>query len=975
MTIGKSADETATLTIEAGTEVRLRSRVTLNVGASAHLGALKAQGTQSNPIVFTSDASEPSPGDWQTITFNGQADDGNSVLEHCVVEYGGSQVGNIYIINNALPTITNCTIRNSKTNGIYISSLNDPLTIRNNIFSGNETGMHNADSSNIVDARYNNWGHPTGPYDPSDDTEQGGFYNPEGRGDPVSDYINYDPWSFGIAEGSQLTPGVTYERTINSYQTEYFSFESEPGKALLIEVVPQSGIHSVYFGSEFDQYTSDSLTARGSYELLISPTEAETYEFYLNGSDVDTAGGSYTITARYVDQQYLSDVYSRSASNEGTATLTLTGLSFSEDTRVILSSAGLPEITTEDVVIFSPTEIYATFDLNGVQPGVYDVEIRKEGESSSVLEAAFEVTSGGIPGHLRVVVNTPQFVRPSRKYTCWIEYENDGGTDLSAPLFVVSNNANASMRLSKDEPFREGSVQILGINNDGPAGTLPPGAANRIPVYFKVPTGLGSSAIEFSVERMTADSTPIDWSSFENDIRPDDMEDDVWNVVFSNLKTQLGSTWATYHLALTRDATYLSTYSRSVEGILVGDELTVEDSDDISLYDVRTLLQFEFSKASAEFNPRSTLASGTDVYVPAPGIPLVFGRVAYQSVPDRFRVGPFGRGWYHIYEYKAEKEDNEDVTIKGPGNSARLFQATGTGAYQGLPGDFGNLTAEGNGYVLREKTGTIWRFGDAGELSSVEDLNGNTLTFSYSGDSLTEIAHSDGENITISYNGSGQIIQVTAPGNRVVTYRYDGEYLAEIEEPGNVVTGYAYNPSDGTPSSHAMTTITLPDLTHYHYSYDEKGRLAAEQPDGDAGRITYAYDDVGTVTVTDNSEQSTSIRFGIGGEVLEIRYPDGARVTNASDNNSLMSQITGPKGKSVSIAYDTNGNPVGMKNPLNQLVRMSFDPDNSRLTRLEDARSNVIEFTYDDAGNPESIVYPDETVETYDYDASGNIDG
>jgi len=55
----------------------------------------------------------------------------------------------------------------------------------NNIFSNTE-GVRNWDTTQIFDSRYNWWGNATGPYHPE--------FNPSGKGDKVSNYVNFEPW-------------------------------------------------------------------------------------------------------------------------------------------------------------------------------------------------------------------------------------------------------------------------------------------------------------------------------------------------------------------------------------------------------------------------------------------------------------------------------------------------------------------------------------------------------------------------------------------------------------------------------------------------------------------------------------------------------------------------------------------------------------------------------------------------------------
>lgn len=128
---------TAGLTIEPGVEIRFEPNTGLNVGYysyGAYYGALWAQGTAESPVIFTSAADAPGPGDWRGINFTDQADDAYSVLEHCVIEYAGNDIH----LSNAKPVIQYNTIRNSSNSGIYVYGTgSDDVIISCNNFRDN----------------------------------------------------------------------------------------------------------------------------------------------------------------------------------------------------------------------------------------------------------------------------------------------------------------------------------------------------------------------------------------------------------------------------------------------------------------------------------------------------------------------------------------------------------------------------------------------------------------------------------------------------------------------------------------------------------------------------------------------------------------------------------------------------------------------------------------------------------------------
>ena len=131
-----------TLVIESGVTVKFNSGAALLIN-----GELIARGNKSEKITFTSNQSNPSPGDWGSIIFNPSStspvfDENNiyksgSVIEFSIIEYGGNNLEGAIRMINANPFISNNLIRNNNSGGIYIYELEKKLLVECNTISNN----------------------------------------------------------------------------------------------------------------------------------------------------------------------------------------------------------------------------------------------------------------------------------------------------------------------------------------------------------------------------------------------------------------------------------------------------------------------------------------------------------------------------------------------------------------------------------------------------------------------------------------------------------------------------------------------------------------------------------------------------------------------------------------------------------------------------------------------------------------------
>ncbi len=200
-----TSGNTAVLTIAPGVEVRFDPGTGLYIGhnfGGFRYGALDARGTEASPIIFTSNAENPAPGDWKGIRFRDPTEDALSVLEHCRIRFGGNEYGANVYLEHAKPTIKRCIISQSSQSGLVIDGTGcrdaavtcvtlqdnqEGVTVTNDAlprihecnFLGNAGyGLHNLGDATIP-AENNWWGDAAGP-------GQGG--------DAINGDIDVDPW-------------------------------------------------------------------------------------------------------------------------------------------------------------------------------------------------------------------------------------------------------------------------------------------------------------------------------------------------------------------------------------------------------------------------------------------------------------------------------------------------------------------------------------------------------------------------------------------------------------------------------------------------------------------------------------------------------------------------------------------------------------------------------------------------------------
>ena len=243
-----------------------------------------------------------------------------------------------------------------------------------------------------------------------------------------------------------------------------------------------------------------------------------------------------------------------------------------------------------------------------------------------------------------------------------------------------------------------------------------------------------------------------------------------------------------------------------------------------------------------------------------------------------------------------------------------------------------------------------------GRVTKAEDEKGNVTCYEYTPNgNLAKVTDALGNETFYQYDAMGQLVQTSCTG-------------ANGEEPQNTV--YTWD-----KEGH-VTTVTDPLGDIERYTYDPAGKMRAK---------------------VDKDGYETTFHYGTNGQVEEICYADGRKVSLtynairqleevkdwlgttkiAMDEAGRITSVTDPYGKTVGYEWGSMGErtavlyPDGKKNvyEYNEAMQMS-----AMKIFSGEMRENTIRYSYDEFGRLIGKQLPGGNYTDYRYNAAGKLE-
>ena len=356
-----------------------------------------------------------------------------------------------------------------------------------------------------------------------------------------------------------------------------------------------------------------------------------------------------------------------------------------------------------------------------------------------------------------------------------------------------------------------------------------------------------------------------------------------------------------------------------------------------------------------------------------------------------------GYGWRGDYSRYLTTGETLIILHEPDGRVAHFIYDVVEGKYLSEAWQVRKIEKTGDTYELREPDGTILLFNSAGQITRIQDRNGNFQDIGYDGNRLSFVQDNFGRRLDFHYNTEGQLFErlSTPIGDQHFTY-LNGN-LKTVTYPDNTVRTYLYEdlhePAD---ERHNLTGIMDEEgkrcLT---VSYDDQDRAISEELNGGLLKTSIEYKAGLERVLTDSLERLMTFALHADKGIGRVKSAAGTGcktcMTPADTSYNLTGRLqiqdaTDAHGISENYVYDARGNiesHIQAHDTADErTVGLTWHPDYSQpdiITQksvVNTEQNTTSDFNYDTAGNPDTLIESGYDIDgtitrTFDYTFDG----
>ncbi len=361
----------------------------------------------------------------------------------------------------------------------------------------------------------------------------------------------------------------------------------------------------------------------------------------------------------------------------------------------------------------------------------------------------------------------------------------------------------------------------------------------------------------------------------------------------------------------------------------------------------------------------------TDLSLGGPFL-LQFKRYYSSALVSNEIAGGLGLNWAHNFDLSLTNTSGTAVvTLEG---GARVTFRLVSGAWQMQPQQKSEyrLLESANDYKLGDiAQSRILTFNKRGQLTRIEDRNGNALQVTLAAAGPAEVTDGLGRSLKFTYT-NGFLTEVRDHSGRSIQFAYRGENLRAVTDVFGRATRYEY------ASSGRLTRHLLPAGTPaYTNVYDSTGRVA-EQSDAEGRPTKVAYEAAGVTAVTDPAAAVNRHTHDAAGDLVRVTDPTGSVTEMTYDAAHRRTSIKDRLGNSTGITYHApTGMPQIVTDPKGNKLTATYVSQTQgsftffNVTKIEHADGTSVGYEFDARGNPVTIIDRAGKSWKYTYNAQG----